>query len=98
MKDALKKIIREKAGAMGWKIIAMEIMPDHTQVFLQADNRASLSEVVRHLRGYSSRILGLESPWLKARRHIWARGYWISTIGNISAEAVKRYIDAQKRH
>ncbi len=66
-----KKAIREKAEATGWKIIAMEIMPDHIHIFLQAENRTSSSEVVRHLKGHS-RILGLEFPRLRARGHIWA--------------------------
>ena len=47
----MEKAIGEKAKAMGWKIISMEIMPDHIHVFLQADNRTSLSEVVRSLKG-----------------------------------------------
>ena len=97
VREALKEALREKAEAMGWRIITMEIMPDHIHVFLQADNKTPPSGVVRHLKGYSSRKLGLAFPWLRAKGHIWARGYWISTIGNISAEAVKRYIDAQRR-
>ena len=98
VRKVLEEVLREKVEAMGWRIIAVEIMPDHIHIFLQADNKTSPSEVVRHLKGYSSRKLGLAFPWLRARGHIWAKGCWISTIGNMSAEAVKRYIDAQRSH
>ena len=81
--EALREALRGKAEAMGWRIIAMEIMLNHIHVFLQADNKTPPSEVIRHLKGYSSRKLGLAFPWLRARGHIWARGYWTSTIGSI---------------
>ena len=34
----------------------------------------------------------LQSKWNKA---FWARGYYVETIGNITEEAVKKYVNEQ---
>jgi len=94
---ALRELMEAKASQMGWRIVALEIMPDHVHVFIQVDAKTSPSDIVRLLKGFTSRHLGKQFPWLRKRGHIWAKGYWISTIGNVSSETVKRYIEAQKR-
>lgn len=38
-------------------------------------------------------------PEIKARwgeRHLWARGYYVETVGNINEEVIKRYISEQE--
>ena len=34
----------------------------------------------------------LQSKWDKA---FWARGYYVATIGNVTEEAIKKYIEEQ---
>ena len=29
-------------------------------------------------------------------QHLWARGYWVATSGNVTDEVWKRYIEEQK--
>lgn len=38
------------------------------------------------------RRLEMQNKWDKA---FWARGYYVSTIGNITKEAIKKYIREQ---
>ena len=50
-----------------------------------------------YLKGKSTlmiydRHLELQSKWDKS---FWARGYYVSTIGNITEEAIKKYIREQ---
>ena len=38
-------------------------------------------------------------PQIKARwgeRYLWARGYYVETVGNINEEVIKRYISEQE--
>ena len=35
----------------------------------------------------------LQNKWNKA---FWARGYYVSTVGNVTEEAIKRYIQEQE--
>jgi putative transposase len=53
--------------------------------------------VVQQLKGYTSRILRKEFAVLRSRLPtLWTRSYYIESVGHISQDTVKKYIDAQK--
>jgi putative transposase len=54
---------------------------------------------VQWLKGTSSRLLFQEFPHLKKQywgQHLWARGYFAVTSGNITAEMINDYINDQE--
>jgi len=58
----------------------------------------SLSDLVKRLKGRSSRLLQKEHPALQKRywgKHLWAVGYGAWSTGNITEEVVEEYL---KRH
>ena len=94
----LKEILLAEAGQLEVAIEAMEVMPDHVHLFLSFDPRLGIHKVVKALKGVSSRILREEFPWLKGRvPSLWTRSYFTSTVGSVSEEAVKQYIEDQKK-
>lgn len=57
------------------------------------------SKIVQYLKGRSSRLMQDELPELKKRywgQHLWARGYFCATIGSVTEETIKRYIESQE--
>jgi putative transposase len=69
---------------------------DHVHVFVSIPPRMSASEAVNVMKGYSSRRLRQEFKWLVdlyQKDQLWARSYYWGTTGNVSAQAVKRYIE-----
>ncbi len=59
----------------------------------------SVSRAVQYLKGKSSHRLLSEFKQLKKRywgQHLWARGYWVVTSGNVTDEVCKEYIENQK--
>ena len=40
------------------------------------------------------RYPGLQSKWDKS---FWARGYYVSTVGNITEDVIKKYIQEQSK-
>ena len=57
------------------------------------------SKLVQYLKGRSSRKLQMEFAELRRRywgQHLWARGYFISTVGTVTDEMIKKYIEEQK--
>ena len=53
------------------------------------------------INGKSSRKLQGEFPELRKRyrgQHLWARGYFVATSGQISAKDVQKYIEGQEAH
>lgn len=54
--------------------------------------------VVNQLKGYSSVKLRKEVAWFKSRLPtLWTRSYYIESVGHISEETIKRYIENQKK-
>jgi Transposase and inactivated derivatives len=93
----LKKIFYEVAQEKNVEIKALEIMPDHVHMFISFDPRQPLHELIKLFKGRSSRILRDKYPKLKSRLpSLWTRSYFSCTIGYISEETVKQYIENQK--
>ncbi|RLG02226.1 MAG: IS200/IS605 family transposase [Thaumarchaeota archaeon] len=93
--ETLREAIRDKTRELGVETIALAVMPDHIHLIVSAPPSISPSELVRHLKGYTARRLGEEYPWLRRRGHIWARGYWVSTLGDVSIEKALNYVLSQ---
>ena len=72
------------------------VMPDHIHLIVSAPPSISPSELVKHLKGHTARRLDEEYPWLRRRSHIWARGYWVSTLGDVSIKKALNYVLSQK--
>ena len=54
------------------------------------------SEIMRRIKGRSASKLFEEFPSLKKRywgRHLWARGYFCATIGQMTDEMRKEYLE-----
>ena len=99
LESRLKAIFTEVAEKYTFRILAVEIMPDHVHLFVGAPPKYSPSDLVRLFKGTSSRLLEKEFPEI-IRRHywgknatLWAEGYYVGTAGNVSAEVIRRYIE-----
>jgi len=93
----LRRLLHLKAIKIDITIEKMEIMPDHVHLFIKADPTASPHWIVQQLKGYTSRVLRLKYPKLKSRLPtLWTRSYYCESIGHISEETIKKYIQNQK--
>lgn len=96
LKDILVKICEKYE----YEIIELKIMTDHIHIFLSVKPTIAPTDVVRTLKSISAIQLFKEFPKLKkfyARcGSLWSKGYFVSTIGNVSAKTIKRYIQNQK--
>jgi putative transposase len=94
----LTELIREKSIFIGIQIDIMEIMPDHLHLFVKSKPTMAPHWIVQQLKGYTSRILRQEFPFLKSRLPaLWTRSYYIESCGHISDDVVRKYIEDQKR-
>jgi len=95
--DRLKELLTEKSLEHKWKIEKMEVMPDHVHIFIKTTPNDSPVFIVSQLKGYSSNILRKEFPVLKSRiPTLWTRSYFVESVGHISEETIKKYIENQK--
>jgi REP-associated tyrosine transposase len=91
-----EELIRAKATEHGWDIVALEIMPDQVHLFVKPDQTASPAHIANQFKGFTSRHLRAEFPELRSKLPtLWSRSYFVASVGAVSAEAVRRYIDTQ---
>ena len=75
------------------------LLPRSTRLLIGIPPQLSVSRAVQYLKGKSSHRLLSEYKQLKKRywgQHLWARGYWVVTSGNVTDEVWKEYIENQK--
>jgi len=93
----LESLLRDKVAELGGSVLALDIQPDHVHLFVEIAPRWSPAQVAYRLKGYTRSRLRREFPYLKSRLpSLWSRSYYVGTAGNVSAETVRRYIEAQK--
>ena len=96
--ERLHELIIERSLGIGVDLIEMEIMPAHVHLLIEVDPQFGVNKAIRSIKGFSSRALREEFPFLKSRiPSLWTNSYFISTAGGAPLEAIKEYIENQKR-
>ena len=75
------------------------VRPRSTRLLISIPPQLSVSRAVQYLKGKSSHRLLSEYKALRKRywgQHLWARGYWVASSGNVTDEVWKEYIKNQK--
>jgi putative transposase len=95
--ERLKQVLAEVAEDHSMTIHALDVMPDHVHVFVEANPTMGSAEIVNRLKGRSSRVLRQEFPALRSKLPtLWSRSYFAATVGAISEQTIHRYIAEQK--
>ncbi|WP_436406355.1 IS200/IS605 family transposase [Brevibacillus brevis] len=93
----LKELFLEKAVELRVEVVEMEIMPDHVHLLIKCDPQFGIHRVVKHLKGYTSRVLRMEFRHLKSRLpSLWTNSYFVATVGTVQLDVIKNYIESQK--
>ena len=95
-----RELIRQIASRNEIKIEKGHVGKDHIHLLIEVPPVLSISKVMQYLKGASSRKLLDEFGTLKKRywgQHIWARGYFVTTVGNINEDQIKEYIENQDK-
>jgi len=98
---AVEESLRAVARKKKWEIIALEVMPDHVHLFVSAPPKYAPSEIVKAFKGWSARRVLMAYPVLAqktGRGTLWAPSYYVGTVGYVSAETIRRYIEECQDH
>lgn len=97
----LRDLLRQGCEARQIGLLAGHIRPDHVHLLLSIPPTLSVSQVVKYLKGRSSHLLQDEFQELKKRywgQHLWARGYFCVSVGEMTEEMITKYIEEQGKH
>ena len=95
IRERVRDIIRQVCAELGVTIVKGVLSRDHVHMFVAVPPQLAVSELMRRVKGRSSRRIQQEFPDLRKRywgRHFWARGYFSTTSGNVTDDIILQYI------
>ena len=95
--ERFKQIVMSMQQEQNFYVLGMEVMPDHVHLLLDIDPTIGVNVVVARIKGKTAHILNREFPELTRKLPtLWTRSKFIATVGSVSLEVVKKYIEEQK--
>ena len=92
---------KETDQGLGVVIHALEFGPDHVHVFVGACKNHGAAEIVRRLKGASSRRIRQEC-WNRIKAKLWGKAFWTAgyfyrSVGATTDETIRHYIEQSQR-
>ena len=98
--ERVRELIRGICKEHEVEIIKGHISKDHVHLFVSVPPHLAVSKLVQYLKGKSSYKLMQENKQLLKifwGQHLWGRGYFVATSGNITDEIIMEYIENQDK-
>jgi putative transposase len=92
----VRELVRQACAIFEIKILKGVVSKDQGHILVSAPPHRAPSAIMRRSQGRSSSTLFEEFPLLKKRywgRHFWARGYFCATVGQMTEEMIKEYLE-----
>ena len=94
----VRGLIREICKTHSVEILRGHVSRDHIHIFISMPPQISVSKMVQYIKGKTSRKLLQEDKALSKKyygRHLWARGFFATSSGQITDEMIMEYIKNQ---
>jgi len=96
----VRELIRQTCASLDVYIVKGHVSKDHVHLLVSVLPSLAVSELVKRLKGRSSRWMLEEFGELRKvywGRHLWARGYFVASSGNVTDEVIAEYIEKQSQ-
>lgn len=96
--ERIRELVRQICKEHDVEILRGHVSKDHVHMFVSVPPHLAISKLVQYLKGKSSYKLMQENKQLSRMfwgRHLWARGYFVATSGNVTDEIILEYIKNQ---
>ena len=94
----VRDLVREVCRTNEIEILQGAVSGDHVHVLLSCPPTLSPSKIMQLIKGKTSRKLMMEFKHIQKQywgRHLWARGYFVASSGNVTDETIAEYIRGQ---
>ncbi len=96
-----RDLIRQICDKNNIEIIKGNVSKDHVHLYISYPPKLSVSDIVKWLKGRTSRKIQEEFPQLGKRywgKHFWAIGYAAFSSGHVTDEMIKEYLENHEKH
>ena len=99
VKNDVREILRTLCGYKKVEIVEGAVCADHVHLCLNIPPKLSISEFMGYLKGKSALMIFDKHPQMGTKwdRPFWARGYYVTTVGEVNQEFIKKYIVEQQQ-
>ena len=94
--EYFKKLVAEVCGQHDLQILAMECDHDHVHLFVSAPPTTAPYEIMKWIKGATSRKIRMQFSALNSMSALWTRSYFVSTAGKVSSATIRHYVETQK--
>jgi putative transposase len=98
IRNDVREIIRKLCEYKKVEIVNGAVCKDHVHLNLIIPPKLSIAEFVGYLKGKSALMLYDKRPEQRSKwdKSLWARGYYVATVGTITEDVIKKYIAEQE--
>ena len=97
----LRDLIRQTCDSLDVQIIKGRVSKDHVHLYISYTPKLSVREIVRRVKGRTSRKIQDEFLQLGKRywgKHFWGIGYGAFSAGHVTDEMIREYLDEHDKH
>ena len=97
--ERLRELVREVCRTLDIEIIRGAVSKDHVHILVSCPPNISPSQIMHRIKGKTSNKLMSEFKPIKKQcwgQHLWARGYFVASSGNVTDEVIAEYIRLQE--
>jgi len=100
IEDSLTQCFDDIASRSNFRILEIGIDRNHVHLFVKSCPTFTVLQIVRRLKQVSTRRMWDShgehlSRFYRKKRVLWSNGYFCSTVGEMSEETIKKYIQNQ---
>jgi putative transposase len=95
----VRELVRMICASLDVEIVKGNISRDHVHLLVSVPPTLAVSRLVQRMKGLTSRRLLEENRGLNKAfwgRHLWGRGYFATSTGNVTEEMIAHYIENQQ--
>jgi putative transposase len=95
----VRDLVREICGAHEVKIMKGHVSKDHVHLLVSIPPQVTISRLLQWLKGKTAHKIMMEFAHIKKQywgQHMWARGYFCCSTGNVTDEIIAQYIANQQ--
>ena len=97
LRQDVHDVIKALCAYKNVEIVEGAVCIDHVHLCVSIPPKMSVSSFMGYLKGKSALMIYDKHPEISSKwnKSFWARGYYVATVGNVTEDAIKRYIREQ---